>query len=45
MGMCDRIVVMSKGEIRGVFERSELDQERILLAAFQGYQAHQRGSG
>lgn len=45
MGMCDRIVVMSKGEIHGCFERGEFDQERILHAAFQGHEAHVRKSG
>ena len=43
MGMCDRIVVMSKGEIQGAFDRSEFDRERILHAAFKGHQTHQRG--
>jgi ribose transport system ATP-binding protein len=33
IGMCDRIVVMSHGEIRGRFERSEFDREAILRAA------------
>ncbi len=45
IGMCDRIVVMSKGEIRGRFERDQFDQERILRAAFQGHRAHARKSG
>lgn len=44
MGMCDRIVVMSKGEIQGTFERSQFDRERILAAAFQGHQTHPRGT-
>jgi len=44
LGMCDRIVVMSKGEIQGGYERSEFDRERILAAAFQGHQAHLRGT-
>lgn len=44
MGMCDRILVMSKGQIRGVFGRNEFDREQILHAAFQGHQAHQRGT-
>jgi len=44
MGMCDRIVVMSKGEVQGAFDRSEFDRERILHAAFKGHQAHQRGT-
>jgi len=43
MGMCDRILVMSKGEIQGSFGRDELDRERILHAAFKGHRAHQRG--
>jgi ABC-type sugar transport system ATPase subunit len=42
MGMCDRIVVMSKGEIQGSFERGQFDQESILHAAFKGHQIHQR---
>jgi ribose transport system ATP-binding protein len=33
IGMCDRIVVMSHGEIRGRFARSEFDREAILRAA------------
>jgi ribose transport system ATP-binding protein len=43
MGMCDRIVVMSKGEVQGTFGRDEFDRERTLHAAFKGHQAHQRG--
>jgi ABC-type sugar transport system ATPase subunit len=42
MGMCDRIVVMSKGEVQGAFERGAFDRERILHAAFKGHQVHQR---
>ncbi|NWG15310.1 MAG: sugar ABC transporter ATP-binding protein [Chloroflexi bacterium] len=34
MGMCDRILVMSRGEIFGAFTREEFDQEAILRAAF-----------
>jgi ribose transport system ATP-binding protein len=34
MGMCDRILVMSQGEIVGEFVRSEFQQEQILRAAF-----------
>ncbi len=45
MGMCDRIVVMSKGRIQGRFARAEFDEERILHAAFQGHEAHVRKSG
>jgi len=34
MGMCDRIVVMSRGEVYGHFTRDEFDQEVILRSAF-----------
>jgi ribose transport system ATP-binding protein len=34
MAMCDRLLVMSRGEIVGTFERGEFDRERILRAAF-----------
>jgi ribose transport system ATP-binding protein len=34
MAMCDRILVMSQGEIVGEFGRTEFDKERILRAAF-----------
>jgi ABC-type sugar transport system ATPase subunit len=34
MGMCDRIVVMSRGEVFGHFTRDEFDQEVILRSAF-----------
>ena len=34
MAMCDRLLVMSRGEIVGAFERGEFDRERILRAAF-----------
>jgi ribose transport system ATP-binding protein len=34
MGMCDRILVMSQGEIVGEFARDEFDEEHILRAAF-----------
>jgi len=33
IGMCDRIVVMSHGEIRGEFPRAAFDSERIMEAA------------
>jgi ribose transport system ATP-binding protein len=36
MGICDRIVVMSKGTIRGEFDRSDYDQEKILKMALGG---------
>jgi ribose transport system ATP-binding protein len=32
-GMCDRILVLARGESRGVFERRDFDRERILKAA------------
>jgi ribose transport system ATP-binding protein len=38
MGLCDRIVVMSKGEITGGFDRAGFAQEPILHAAFKGHQ-------
>lgn len=34
IGMCDRILVMSNGEIQATFHRAEFDKERILRAAF-----------
>ncbi|MBK8051151.1 MAG: sugar ABC transporter ATP-binding protein, partial [Anaerolineales bacterium] len=34
MGVCDRILVMSNGEVQATFTRSEFDKERILRAAF-----------
>lgn len=33
MGLCDRILVMSQGEIRDELRRSEFDRERILKSA------------
>lgn len=33
IGMCDRIAVMSNGEITGSFSRADFNQERILEAA------------
>ncbi len=33
IGMCDRIMVMSRGEVMGFHERSEFDSERILETA------------
>ena len=32
--MCDRILVMSRGEMTGAFSRSEFDREKLLAAAF-----------
>ncbi len=34
MGLCDRIAVMSRGEVVGQFNRSEFDERRIIAAAF-----------
>lgn len=34
MGICDRIVVMSRGEIQREFPRGEFSQERIMRSAF-----------
>ena len=34
MGICNRILVMSKGEIVGSFDHSEFNQESILRKAF-----------
>jgi ribose transport system ATP-binding protein len=34
MGVCDRILVMSNGEVQAVFAQGEFDKERILRAAF-----------
>jgi ribose transport system ATP-binding protein len=33
IGMCDRIMVMSHGEVRGFFERERFDREAIMRAA------------
>ena len=34
LGVCDRMLVMSNGEIQATFARSDFDKERILRAAF-----------
>jgi ribose transport system ATP-binding protein len=34
MGTCDRIVVLSRGELTGCFGRENFDKEKILAAAF-----------
>lgn len=39
MGMCDRILVMSQGEIVASFERDQFDDETILRAAFRESEA------
>ena len=33
IGMCDRIMVMSHGEVRGFFDRERFDREAIMRAA------------
>ncbi len=48
IGMCDRILVMSRGEIYGEFARDQFHDERILRAAFReqdlpGLDVHQHG--
>ncbi len=40
MGGCDRILVMSNGELRGSFTREQFDEEKILHAAFAGHRKH-----
>jgi ribose transport system ATP-binding protein len=40
IGMCDRILVMSRGEIRDTIDRRDFNRERILRAALAG--AHPR---
>jgi len=37
IGICDFLLVMSKGQICGRFRRDEFDEERILAAAFEGH--------
>jgi ribose transport system ATP-binding protein len=39
MGICDRILVMRHGEIRGTFPREEFDREKILAAALHASKA------
>ena len=33
LGMCDRILVMSRGAVTGEFDRAEADQEKIMARA------------
>ena len=42
IGMCDRIMVMGHGEIRGVFDRADFERETIMRAAHVG---RRQGSG
>ena len=44
-GVCDRIGVMSHGELQAVFGRAQFDQKAILEAAFKGHTAHTYGPG
>jgi len=37
MGICDRIMVMSNGEIKDFFDKDEFEEEKILHAAFGGH--------
>jgi ribose transport system ATP-binding protein len=34
IGICDRVLVMSQGEIRAQFSRAQFDREKLLEAAF-----------
>ena len=36
IGMCDRILVMAQGEIRGVHQRARFDREALLQSALRG---------
>ena len=36
IGLCDRILVMSEGEIRAEFPGAQFDRERLLKAALPG---------
>ncbi len=40
MGGCDRIIVMSNGEIQDVFDKAQFDGQTILHAAFKGHKRH-----
>lgn len=40
IGICDRILVMSNGEIQGSFERAAFDREQILRTAFREHAPH-----
>lgn len=45
IGMCDRIAVMSEGEITGILGRNEASQERIMVLATGGAASPLSGSG
>jgi len=38
MGLCDRIIVLSKGQVTGEFDHARFAREPILHAAFKGHQ-------
>lgn len=40
-GLCDRILVMSRGELVAEFPRAQFDEERILRAAFRETEQHE----
>ena len=40
MAVCDRIIVVSNGELQEVFERADFDEQQILHAAFKGHRRH-----
>lgn len=42
MGVCDRILVMSRGEMVRTFERADFSQERIMKAAFRQEELEER---
>jgi len=41
IGLCDRILVLSRGQITAEFTRAEADRERILQAAFAGHEGRE----
>ncbi len=45
IGICDRILVMNRGELICCFERHRFDKEEILRAAFRQQQADQEQDG
>ena len=44
LGICDRILVMSNGEIQATLSRKEFDQQKILQFAFRGHETHRQVS-
>lgn len=36
MGMCDRILIMHQGEIKGALDREEFSEDNIIFAAMGG---------